>query len=756
MLPCCLCVLLLTSVPLFAILPDGTYADGGDPVTGRIDEFITNMSDGDLAQDYVISLFRDAVTDVIIMSATLIDENEGQSGGTENIDGTVTVDNEESYSISDGKQYVFSGSGNISVKNGGTLRFGTGYTISGNPATINLSKGSSLEMLGKTVSVESDTSIVLNGSLVSSISVTGSNTVLSTESSAVGVMDLTGTLTFNGNTMTGSDGNELEMVMSVSASIESASSVKDIRDTDERIFYGGSGFSLSVSIDSLSVNIESSICDMTVDITAASVQMSSPKGSNVVSFNTVSIQSVDIDAEFSYKNMKGIQVELSNILTMGGYDDGRLSISDMEIVVETEQDMLFKCIVDFSAHLSLTIGDRISCKFYGGSMDMWEGILSMDVSVYGGTLCFYDTSIFGELRAYSKSCLSGYMKVPFRDSTRVIVNEVMNASFAGDEDAYLDISDPGYEYDTKIYPIEGKKLVEMTSPQYVGYELDEFFSYAIPESKIGTFHVELVNREYELRLGNEISKHYASEEIDLPEPDPREGYTFVGWCDDTKTYKGKFIMPTHDVFMTDLWSANGYEMELDSKVCRIGTEEKAIILRAETVAEAKGMMSAGTIDTLSISTSMGSVDFSKEALMGIGGTLTLIITESYPFQVPEYERSVDGGMLYVVDIRDGDETLGELDGEVSVTVRYTNFADGHNSVIAYSMDPYGRLTEMDYDFAMDDDGATVTMSTCAPYYCVIKSTYVEGVRTASKGLMLTAIIPIAVTGIVLALVTRKR
>lgn len=754
MLPCCLCVLLLTSVSLFAIIPDGTYADDGDPVTDRIDEFITNMSDGELAQEYAVSSFRTAVTDAIIMSATLIDENEGQSGGTVNIDSTVDVKSGQRYDISDGKQYVFSGSGNISVKNGGTLRFGTRYTISGDPATINLSKGSSLEMFGKTLSVESDISIVLNGSLVSSISVTGSNTVLTTESSAVGMMDLTGTLTFNGHTITGSNGNEVEMDVLISASIDPGSTVTDIRDADERIFYSGSGFLLSVSIDSLSVNIGSSICDITAEIASSSVQMSSPKGSSVVRFDAVSIQSVDIDAEFSYKNMKSIQIELSNVTTMGGYDDGRVSISGMEIVAETEQNMLFNCSIDFSTHLSLTIGDRISCAFYGGEAELWEGILSMDVGVYGGKLYLYDTNIFGELRVYSESYLSGYMNVPFRESTRVIVNEVMDASFAGDEDAYLDIN-IDLDYDMKIHPVEGKKLVEMTLPQYVQYELDEFFSYATPLSKIGTFHAELVDREYELRLGNDISKHYASEEIDLPEPGPREGYTFVGWCDDTKTYRGKFVMPTHDVFMTDLWSANDYEMELDSNVCRIGTEEKAIILRAETVVEAKGMMSDGSIDTLSISTSMGSVDFSKEALMGINGTLTLIITESYPFQIPEYERSVDGGMLYVVDIRDGDETLEELDGEVSLTVRYTNFADGHNSVKAYIMDSYGRLTETDYGFTMGDEGATVTVSTCTPYYCVIKSTYVEEVRTASKGIMLTAIIPIAVTGIVLALVTRK-
>ena len=338
----------------------------------------------------------------------------------------------------------------------------------------------------------------------------------------------------------------------------------------------------------------------------------------------------------------------------------------------------------------------------------------------------------------------------------------MNIRFAGDEDAYLSIF-VDLNMQTHIYPEEGLELLEFHSDRYVEYVKDEFFSYAVPVSLKGIYHAELGEREYTIYFDDTevFMKARATTVVDLPQPEPRLGMKFLGWNDNIFTYRDKYEMPAHDVFMTSIWTGFDDKITMGEDYLKVTSNHDAVEIREDRMGLIRSYFEKGQVNFLRIQTPTILIDIDGTSVLKTKGAVSLILTVCYPITIPEYEKSIEPGMLYVVELLDDNGVFESTTGTFTISVTYHNLSEKDNVVRMYSMDDVGRLTELEGTYEIiggteeEKSYANVTFTTNSVPFTVIKSSYEPDVG-AARMMLIISLLPVLIVGLILALITRRR
>ena len=716
----------------------------GDELSEIIIDIFTYGGERDPASE-----LRGAVVDLLSAAVNTVDIHDEKIGGKVEIDGIEDVGNGEVYFIGQGKEYHFSDDGVMQVREGGLLRFGTFFTITGESVTVHMDRGSVMEIFGRAYTTTSDTTMILEGSLCSDISATGDLTQGSMNAAFKGTIDLRGTLSVADWNIYGHDGAEVDMDISVTAQLEPGSEITDLRDITESVLDDVNGITMEFDIANLTVDFDTSVMEVESRVIRSDFKLSSPMGSEELVLDGMDVYRTLLDVNFHETRMDSMHFLLEGTST----SDSTIKVSTLEADVKTLQGMLFSCKLDI-VNLTMSVGDLISVSMEGGRINFWGDVVA-DLELKGNARVFFlSMKVYGDFYATSDVYMSGFLMVPIRSGTHCRIEDVADISFVEDEKAHLSIF-TDMEYRTTIYPDQGYKLLEMTDPRYVSYELEEIYNEGVPSSLFGTFHVELEIGEYELTLDEDVVMVKAFEMVELPTPEPQEGKTFVGWLDGAVTYKDTYVMPGYSVTLTSVWSDDEYEPNIHSKVYSIQTEEKSINIRKDTMDDIRSLINDGKVDVLQIVTSNGTVEMSKEAVLGTEGALTVTFTSCFHYEVPEYEESVSRGKLYVTWITDRNGIIIEPKGPVRITVLYDGMTEGDNHVDAYTMSVIGRLKTLGCSAEINGDAATVTVSFDSMPFVVLKSSFVPEVEKVSMDTLIIAFIPVVLTGIILAAITRK-
>ena len=752
LLPCLLCIFALLSVQIVSFPSDGSDIVGmdsttaGDELSDIIIDVFTYGGERDPA-----SQFRADMVSLLSMAISVKNGYEEKVGGKEEISGAVEVKSGSVYDMDQGKEYCFTDSGSINVRNGGTLRLGTSFNITGGQATVHMDKGSSLVLLGKVVTVSSDTTMVLKGMLTSDITVVGELNEVSMNASYQGSVDLKGTLYIADCSIEGNDGADVEMDLTVRIELDPESEIRDLRYISEEMFLSDNGISFEFEINKLKMNVDTSILGITASFLNSKVKMSSPIGSDILYLDGMDAMKMSADMLFHVSSMDAVHFLIQGANTES---NGTIYVSDLEIEVKTLKDTLFRCNLS-TAGMSLSVGESVSLTVYRGHLNLGDGSAIMDLDIYGNVRAYMmDVYFYGNFHASSDTNLSGFLNLPFSADTHCVIDGIADMTFAEDEKAYLQMF-TDMNYQTLLYPAYGYKLLEMTSPEYVSYEIDEYLPSAVPSSLFGKFHSEVEIRDLELTIGDEVLAVKAFETVNLPVPEPIEGMTFVGWSDGFRTYTDTYTMPYHEMTLIGTWSENNYAPKIDSKVYTITVQESVAKIRDDTMDDVRSLMNDGKVDTLKVNTSKGIIELSKGAVLGTEGGIMVNLAISWPYEVPQYESIIWDGILYSIWITDSNGLVTEPEGPIKITAPYDKLKEMDNHVTVYTMSELGRLKKIDSSATFEDDVAMVTVDYDVLPFFVVKSSHVKEVQKVSTTTIVVAFIPVVVVGIVLAAITRK-
>lgn len=727
---------------------------------------LSDSSSGSLAASDGGSLYdtlKKTVVRIIQAAVELADTHEKYSGKTVEIKKEIVVDaSTEPYRMEGDNTYKFSDKGVLKVKEGGALILGLGFKVEGNPATIEMEKGSKLVFLGTAIEMFKDTKIVLEGSFKCNLDVTAELLALNVNTKLDGEIDLEGSLKVDAYTFNGKEGSEVLLNMEVLASLDIGSSIKNIKDISETVFGDENGMTFNMKLNDLNVDLGGTLVSVNVSGRNSEVQVESPLGEEGFKLTKLNVMHFASDVNFLMSIMDTIHLKVSSATSEEREEQMVYSVSTFEYKAKSLAETKTDITLTF-ASFGLDIAERTTLTMYSGDLHSEMGTLDMDLTVLEGCYVYMgSTKYIGELIVVDPDNLSGFLEVPYRAVTHLLLGDQMDIRFAGDENAHLDIM-PDLFMDTRIYPNEGYKLLEMVSDRYVEYVLDDVFSYAVPVALKGLFHAELGDKDYELYLDYELYTQVpATTIVELPTPDPPAGSVFVGWNDGAFTYTSEYEMPAHDVFLDPIWSGVYYDVSTGDDRCKITSRFDAVMINEETMEWIKEYIQRGAASGVLVQSTSFIIDIDAPTILKTEGAMSIVLNECYADMLPQYTSSVEPGLLYVVEISDENGRIETDDCKVTISLKFDYLRDNDNVVKMYSMDDLGRLTELKGTYEIlegSEEGegryANVTFTTESLPYCVVKSSLVQDVGP-SKRMMLISLLPIVIVGLSLAIITRRR
>lgn len=714
--------------------------------------------------EYSLEALKSFVSGIVASAIDLVENEEDEDGETIRIDSTIEVTEETGpYNIGKANDYVFTGNGSIAVKEGGTLRFGNDFTIEGDPAVIKLCKGSYVKIFGCSITIPVDINLELRGTMSLSMDLISQLHPLTLDAQLKGGFHFDGTIKAGPISINPDRDVALEFDIALKVILNPDSRIDDVRDIPEHIFEEDNGVVVILNVNNLKAGFDTTLCDIDVDVAGVQVQISSP-----ISFCSLDVDDLDIDrimakADFKYSVMDTIDLEVEKVHADRSYVPVRYNVSKAEFRVESISQTVFKSSI-WMGLLSFELGDRFHVSMFSGYMSL-AGDVDMDLDVEDSAECDFSSTFFnGRLRIEKEDAFNGTLNMRYRTNNSLIIGDDVNIVFAGDEHAYINIMSV-IGYIVHIQPDEGYKLLEMTSERYVGYTIDEYAGYATPESLVGIYHVELGERIYHLYLEEEVREVRPTEIVTLPIPEPREGYTYMGWTDWGSLYTETFEMPAYDAFLKIVWSDDGYQTKIESGIYTITTENDSILLKEDVVKKVKAMMDDGSVHTLRIILSSARIDMHRGTVSVFSGDVMVNVTQTFGSQFPQYMRMIgDRSVTYLQVFNNGD-LLDEFEEEISLTATYEVLIYKNNAAKAYYINELSRLEEMEcdyefytyYDEEMESDKrvAEVTMKTSHPPFCIVETLH-EKEHGSLKPVLIYSMIPVILTGLILAFITRRR
>lgn len=718
------------------------------------------LDDGQASADkdsgFSVDELKTVIVEAIHKAIDLIESQEERIGKTVDINKETDVTASTGpYTLANANIYRFSGDGAINVEEDGVLKLGLAYTVEGDPAIINMDKGSYISVLGMSIKMPVDLTIRIEGSLKCDIICTGDLTSLTLHEDLKGSIDLDGSISIGPLTMKSESGNDAEVDLSLDVKIDPLSALNDIRKIAKDIFGEDNGVYISLDVKKLTAKFGGMLGNIDLNVNNAKADISSPIKEHSIDLDDLKVMYASFDSELSVGSPGTNHLLINELSTTKTGDETRFEIWKFELFGETPTETLRDHSLT-SASFNLEIEDRFHMTLHDGDLTSLSGTIDMDLDILDEAEVYLGGSDYiGELHVSENAWFSGTLTAPFRAVTHIVIKDVVDIRFAGDEEAYIYMM-PDLDYLTKIYPDEGLRLIEFKSDRYVEYTIDEYFSWAVPASLKGMYHAELGSRLYELMLGDDIViRAYATQMVDLPEPEPIMGKVFIGWSDRYTTYRGLYEMPAHDVMMDALWADLEHETEIADGFFTVKTECPAIVIDERVMKGLKLRMLTEEITTFRIVTQYGMLDMHKDDVADITGDFMVYLNVCPGYYVPDYEKPIDRGLLCNIDMTDSRGKIEELTAGLELTFKYTNLEDNENVVRVYKMDRYGILTEIPCEYEFTEDGnANVTFHTDTLPYCVVKS-FFEQDKGASRMMIAIAMIPVVVLALILAIITRR-
>lgn len=758
---CSLFVLAIVVFGFAVVLSDDSHSDA------ELTSDASGLAEGTMdseeqlsALNYSLEHLKSIVSGLVASAVDLIENKEDKEGETINIDKAVEVSEDtEVYNIGNWNTYVFSGNGSIDVKAGGTLRFGNDFIIKGEHATINLSKGAYVRIFGYSITVPEKMTLVLDGTLTSRFDLISDVSSFTMDVQLKGSWSLNGTMKAGLITIKSEKGSALEFDASLKVVLDPASVIKNIKHISDHIFEDENGVEVTLTLNRLKAAVDSTLCDVNVDVTDAKIEVASPLYSSSLIIEEMEITKISVNVDYKYSMMNGITLNVSNVRTDHSSDPVRFRVADAKFVIDT----ISKTICDVSINygeFSIELGDRFHVMMFNGYMQTHEGELDLDLDIVENATLYTGVTLFkGRLYVEKSDSQTGAFNMRFLTYSRLIIGDDIDISFAGDEKATLQLM-PAIELEVTIIPDDGYRLIEFQSDRYVEYTVDEVFHYGIPVSLKGIYHAELGERLYNLYLEEStVIEAYATQIVDLPAPEPQAGRTFVGWYDARLFYRETYEMPAHDVWLQQIWSDDNYTVSVKDGIYTVSTDNMAIVVKQGTMNDVKAMMRGGSVHTLRIIIEYGSIDVHTGTVLSIEGELAVNLSRGYAQDLPEIEKLIEGGYLFYAELYDDWEQIKELDDTISVTVGFESSFSRDNTVKAYYVNDLDRLTEVgcNYSFISAEEQTDVkaTAETDHLPYIVFFTSY-EKQAGGVKAVMLLSMIPVVLVGVVLAIITRKR
>lgn len=758
-----LCLCLAVFLTGCAVEVESSDADEQDMAEPVLLDSPSDTSNSDSSSIFSYESIKKTIIRIIDAAVELADSHEGKTGETININSQIDVTASSGpYKIWSGNIYKFSSKGSIDVKEGGVLWFGTSFMVEGEPATIHMDKGSSLSVFGVNIEIPADVDIVLDGYLKFDVDLIADVAALNVDTSIKGDVDLEGTLKVNGYTIQGRDGSEFSIDLQVISTLDSGSAIKNLKDITDLVFSIENGMTFDIKLNDLNVNFGGSLFNIDASGRTVEVAIESPLGEEGFIVKKINVARLVGEVKFLMGIMDNIVLAISNISTIEEGGRTMFYIQDFKYSIESLAEVRENIKFNY-AQISLDFGERAELTIHSGNMDTLMGYMDMDVTVLeGGYFYCGSTKYTGSLNAANRDCVSGDLEVPYRSITHLVIGDEMDIRFAGDEDAYLSIF-VDLNLQTHIYPAEGLELLEFHSERYVEYVKDEFFSYAVPVSLKGIYHAELGEREYTIYFDDTevFKKARATTVVDLPQPEPRLGMKFLGWNDNIFTYRDKYEMPAHDVFMTSIWTGFDDKITMGEDYLKVTSNHDAVEIREDRMGLIRSYFEKGQVSFLRIQTPTILIDIDGASVLKTEGAVSLILTVCYPSAIPEYEKSIEPGMLYIVELLDDNGVFESTTGTYTISVTYHNLLEKDNVVRMYSMDDVGRLTELEGTYEIisgteeEQSYANVTFTTNSVPFTVIKSSYEPDVG-AARTMLLISLLPVLIVGLILAFITRRR
>ena len=748
-----ICCLIAT---LMAICAVSAPTDGsGDPddqndvlISTDLSFFDAGTIDGPL---YDLNKLKSFISDFTARVVEISEHDEERLGETIDIDRAIDIKGSSQYVIGNANTYAFTNNGSINIKEGGILKLGMCFTVKGEPATVNLSKGSKVMMLGGEFDIDKEVSITVKGTLTSDFDIDSDIKELSLTTVIKGTLDLDGTLSIGGFSIKAGSGKEFDMDATVGISIDERSAIRSLLNISNGIFEIDNGVSISVNVNKFDLNISSWLLTAKSSVKSMNVIVSSPLEVDTLVLDKADITKLSFDMNFLSSIMDRISLHIQNMHADG--DSGKFGVSSAEFYVGSMKEVFYNYSLN-RLTFSVDFLDTLHCTLYTGEVTTWYGRLDADLDILGDSILYINmTDYYGRLNVPDNSSITGALVVPYRSDSRITIDEDMDIGFATDQDAHLIIF-TSMDLVT-IFPDDGYRLLELQSERYVGYTIDESDNSAKPDSNRGIYYVNLGQREYTLIFDWEFEIHaYATQIVELPVPEPREGQKFIGWSDSAFTYTDTYEMPPHDMYLEGIWSNDYYEKSVSSKLYTVSTDVQAIIIEEDVMDEIRSMMEDGEIDKLRIEVQKGALEMGKKAVLGLRGGLVLNIMMAYAASVPDYERSIGEGRFFNIDLSDASGIKEKLDDEIRMTLYFEGIVETDNRVNLYNIDPMGRLTEIDCDYDIENGSGYVITETDSLENLVMKSHYKYESEPPTK-MLIISMIPGVLVGLILAKITRR-
>ena len=752
-----------------------------DPIDDSgIEEIAEALGNIDFLRGYDESEAKARTSDMISGILTIIEREEAESKKDVKIDGSEHVRDGDSYTLGYGNTYSFAKGGSIDVQEGGTLILGNNFVITGSPAVFNLGKGSSVNIMGSDVVIPFDLVLKIDGSLAYRFTCTSDISATTANLSVNGYSDLDGSISFGQLKIDSSSGKEFSMKMTACIALDPSSAITNVMDIPTHEFEAGNGVDLQLDIEELNVDIGPHPLYARINMTSVNLTCGSPLGSTSFNISRLEAEMMNVKIGSEAGLMDILELTAEGIETIDTTDGIRISVVSAEREVKDKKinegmhDTLGYVRASNDAELIMRFGERLNLTLCVGNFETIQGRIDADVEIKAeASVSWLFTKQNGDLTVRDGASFSAFLDVPFRrDSHIVIAEPSYDIRFAEDQEAYLElVIQEGLPNNVEIIPDESYGLSPYESGEYVHYTVDDT-EHGIPvssiESQSVTFYAALGDREYKIYLDNgEMLKGTAGTIVDLPVPDPVEGMDFIGWTDSIGIYRDQYTIPALNFEMAGLWSAKTNAPAVDSGKCTISSNSNAITIGEAEIESLKTKAENGEFETLVLSANGFGAEMDKDVLLSVSGGLRFIPSYVTKVLKPEWAKYEGASMMINILLEDDEGALERIGGRITVYATYDALDGQYDRFRTYSVDDDGELSGLDCTFEIksrtdhsyDEDitvrYADLTIDTAGSQFILVEP-YDTGTPTASKFVLVYALIAIAATGAVLAWITKRR